>query len=207
MHKVIIGTQKSGLSLIGSILNCDRSTQVEIVSLANLSQTEENVCLLPISFQDYKQNGVELIDALHDTLESDVRAIWLIRNPLVVAASLVADSVATAEDSLEYITTVNTCIWYFYTTLAHKMTIKFEDLLLNRTPLLDAFEFYGTKFNDQYLDYGDFDQSWIDRNRRNRIDLEELDGVSKEYLANVDISVWLDKPLYRWFGYFRKMID
>lgn len=207
MHKVIIGTQKSGLSLIGSILNCDRSIQVGIANLSKNTDPAADVCLLPISFQDYEQKGIELIDALHDTLGPDARVIWLIRNPLVVVSSLVANSIATAKDSLEYITTVNTCIWYFYTTLEHKMTIKFEDLLLNRKPLLDAFEFYGTKFNDQYLNYGDFDQSWTDQNLRNGINLEELDGASKEYLVNMDVSVWLDKPLYRWFGYFRKMVD
>ena len=224
---IIVGTSRSGLSLLSAILNCSRQINVALndesvsqsiehldnpsmfkESLFCLSSEETNVFLLPLSPQIYETHGIRLLDALnaiHFT-SPKTKFIWLVRDPVVLACSCYTNLLIPPKDALDYWYNVNMCISYFAKSMGDLLKlVKFERLLICRRVIEQVFDFIGAEFNKQFLTYGDFDQTFYnDRTfQRGTIDPEKIDTYSKTQcgLTKADCAKLEATELVRNLGY------
>ena len=164
----ILATARSGSSLLAQLLNCSKKLDIN-----------NNLIDAQLTIEEFRNKSTNLLDDLHAQHCTNIRYIWLLRHPLEVASSLKKNYDIDYEEGLDYWETINLIIWYFLKTIDAKFTIKFEEILMNKSKVMELFNFAGVRFYDQYLSYGDFDQPDIDQHE-GRIVTEKVSYYKKQ---------------------------
>lgn len=190
MNIVICSCEKSGASLLGGILNCHPDLSVHPESYLSGSVAPANtIRYLGATFDIYQEHGTGLLNLLHQNHTHDEVFIWLIRNPVVCVSCLSVCKEIPSIKGFDYWVSLNTILWYFLQSVKPEKQyfMKFEQMIMHKIMLVDLFKYLGLEFNDQYLDYGDFDQPVMSSKSFNsrKIDTEQIDPYSREQVPNI----------------------
>ncbi len=152
MSCILIGSNKSGRSLVAAILNCS-SWHISITSsLVNLN-TPRKIYIYngPINLESL--NHLSLLPLRYVNL----KCIWIIRNPLDSSCSYINHNFAdNAQNAFDIWYNSNMVMWYGISRIAYHM--KYEDVIMEKRKIKGLFDFCDLEFNDQYINFGDFDQ-------------------------------------------------
>lgn len=192
----ILGADKSGRSLLAAMLNCSPDVDVQ------------TLCIPQLSHNAFREQELQLLDALHASHSLDQKFIWIIRNPLESSCSMKKSGIPQPE-ALQYWADINTIIWYFLQSVPknRQMMVHFESLLLNDSLIRNVFDFFGIIFHEQYLYYGDFDQFSFDdfSFQKGARDGEKVNFYSHDEESKSSWNKIKNKEVIMQFGYTRSL--
>ncbi|MEK0337279.1 MAG: hypothetical protein QQN41_07590, partial [Nitrosopumilus sp.] len=156
LMNLVIGIERSGLSMVASALSCSLKSPINVIDLES-EPTDSSISLMCVNrllYQDYSLNLLTKLNLFIDRHDIQ-KTLWLTRNPITASCSYFKHFSWLPDKSLQYWHDVNCLIWYS-TACRDRMTIKNEDLLLKTDTLERVFAFLGLVYNEQYRKYGDF---------------------------------------------------
>ncbi len=191
----LYGADRSGLSLASAILNSSHEIELSIYNTLKIGYQNfiypkkylHNT--FKIGYQYFISKKISIIDDLNSLYERnhpDGRWIWAIRDPIVSVCSYINNLSMNVADAMVYWYESNLICWYFYHSYdqQNQMIIKFEDLILLPAETIQrACAFIGIHFSPQYLNYGDFDQPYLEgKLSLGHIDIEHIDPYDKSHM-------------------------
>lgn len=200
----IIGTSKSGISLLTAILECSRNTKIKRLQesflkiynyLDDPSRCKEQLdltmqeidshteCIIPlyIDYSFYLEKRITILDWLNVLKwATNSRAVWMVRDPIINTVVCHKAFNIDINDLVYYWEDVNTYLWYWFHTLdkSDRCMIKFEELLVNPIKCKRAFDTFMVPFDKQFIRYGDFDHDFCSCSnsvKMGQIDVENID--------------------------------
>lgn len=200
---ILLGASRSGVNLVSLILNAEPSVKLHFTDLRSIllsvetidqcktltkqfkeSYSPQTIYPLIIDYELYQLVDIQVIDGLNAIIESvPLKLVWVVRDPLSSCGSYMQNMGLSAHDSLQYWHDINLCIYYVTKSLRDSKIrcLKFEDLFLRQKSISEIFEFAGLTFNEQYLQYQDFDQPKVNTpaSTKKHLDVECLDNYRK----------------------------
>jgi len=212
----IVGTERSGLSLLGAMLDCPVSTTVsdgaQLASIFDKEHKElEGISLFSITREHFLKYKTRILDGLLLLKESATPTIWIVRDPVPSVCSYMINLGMSGDEAFEYWHQVNCMLWYFYSMSdpSKRLLIKFEDLLLNPMEARSAFEICGLEFSRQFVRYGDFDHQYpnVPNISTGQPQIEHVDPYPKTAEMQESWRQYKNEQLIRWLGYNRVNMD
>jgi len=203
---LILGAGRSGVGVICRVLNCHPKITVQKHEIGKNSIYRYYI--LDSSF--YHEHKLNTLNVLNELQYS--KYIWVIRDPVNSACSFKKFQEIDIGLGLSYWYNVNMCLWYFFASLPKnkKVILKYENLLTDVGIFKKVFDFIGREYDDQYRNYGDFDQPLTSDPvaKLGKINFEHIDPYIKTGLGIEELwNLYKDKLLVKKFGYNRILGD
>lgn len=190
---VIFGCERSGFRVLRSILNSsgkinlfkDDLSSMYFGGQQNTRKTDQLLYCAGLSPNIILSLRTKLFVGLNKlrTDFSQAKFVWLVRNPVDCVCSISKHFNLSTDKAFETWYVGNVIMWYFYSCLPEekKFLIRYEEIVLNKTPMSNLFKFLNIQFDKRFLRYNDFDQfdemSDLDRENIGKYKASDFPGL------------------------------